>query len=270
MQLGPSRTAMIVVQPRCGVRSAALTTSPQAVMPAYLLSSTGSSQAMVHVMAPLDTVTPEGIKYTFTLRSSALEFTPGLLLVLPQETLFPRDILLHQCHRMLRLPSIAACCMEFGTLEVGSMQDEVLQFRQLHSCTGTALAKATALLRLLRFIRCSMGSRQLGGTASPRPSPSRIRATKNSSLHSVRPFLRLPSGSFCPDSSSSMSSPACASRSSGLHLFFLSPHNARARLTLASVTQHLGSTLSRTAHREPVDGRASRSIGIDRTSDPIL
>jgi hypothetical protein len=124
MQLGPSRTAMIVVQPRCGVRSAALTTSPQAVMPAYLLSSTGSSQAMVHVMAPLDTVTPEGIKYTFTLRSSALEFTPGLLLVLPQETLFPRDILLHQCHRMLRLPSIAACCMEFGTLEVGSMQDE--------------------------------------------------------------------------------------------------------------------------------------------------
>ncbi len=67
MQIGPSPGAQVVVKLMCGVRGATLTTSPQAVMPAYLLSSAGSSQAMMHVVASPDT--PEGIDYSFTLRS---------------------------------------------------------------------------------------------------------------------------------------------------------------------------------------------------------
>ena len=67
MQLGPGRTAIVVSQPaglaRYGVHSAALTTSPQAVMPAYLLSSAGNSQARVSGLATLDT--PKGLDYTF-------------------------------------------------------------------------------------------------------------------------------------------------------------------------------------------------------------
>lgn len=70
-----------------------------------------------------------------------------------------------------------------------------------------------------------MGSSHSNGTASPRCSPTRIRAIRNSWLRStLRAFHRLPSGSCCFARSYKVSSSACCLRSSGLQRFLRKQH----------------------------------------------
>ncbi len=105
MQHGPSRHAETVTT-GYGVRGATLTTSPQAVMPAYLLSSAGSSQAMVYVLVPPDT--PEAFQ-CISLVISACVHT-GIASCFTSRKLVLKAHLVASVLLRAELPSMAACC----------------------------------------------------------------------------------------------------------------------------------------------------------------
>ena len=108
-------------------------------------------------------------------------------------------------------------------------------------CTGTAAStKATALTRFLPLPRSVLGSRQEGGTASERPSPSRMRAIRNSLLCSTFcDFHRLPTPlSCCAASSHNVSGggPRNACRFFFVNFFWRVLHSTSARCSFSFET----------------------------------